>query len=114
MRGDGTEIYCVIDQPGGQPYRPDITRIKKGMEGQLSGHLVLRTYSPYSLWGVSLTPTLTIVDHTGNESKPVIFPLTFNSEPMKPLPPDMEKELSKRIGYIGIDLIRRERFGAGE
>jgi hypothetical protein len=54
------------------------------------------------------------VDHTGNESKPVIFPLTFNSEPMKPLPPDMEKELDKRIGYIGIDLIRRERFGAGE
>ncbi len=108
--GDMTRIYCTIDQPGGQPYRPDITRLKKGMEEKFSGYLFLRTNSQFSLRGVSLTLTLTVVDRAGNESKPVVFPLTFDSEPMKPLPPDMEKELNRRIGVIGIDLTRREAW----
>jgi hypothetical protein len=80
------------------------------MEEKFSGYLFLRTNSQFSLQRVSLTLTLTIVDRVGNESKPVIFPLTFGSEPMKPLPPDMEKELNRRIGAIGIDLTRREKW----
>jgi hypothetical protein len=105
-----SKIYCVLNQPGGQTYRPDTIRLKKGMEGSFSGYLVLRTTSNYNLWGVSLTLSLTIGDREGNESKSVDFPLTFNGEPMKPLPPDQEKELNQRIGYIGIDLMRRESF----
>lgn len=108
--GDMFKIYSVIDQPGGQPYRPDVTRLKKGMEEKFSGYIYLRTNSQSNLTGVSLTLTLTIVDRAGNESKPVIFPLTFSSEPMKPPPADMEKELNQRIASIGIDLIRRETW----
>jgi hypothetical protein len=108
--GDMSKIYCVINQPGGQLYHPDMIRLKKGVEGNFSGYLVLRTSSNYNLWGVSLTLTLMIEDRAGHESKPVDFPLTFNGEPMKPLPSDREKELNQRIGYIGIDLMRRESF----
>jgi len=108
--GDMSKIYCAIDQPGGQPYRPDVTRLKKGMEEKFSGYLFLRTNSQFSLQGVSLTLTLIVADRAGNESKPVVFPLTFDGEPMKPLPPDMEKDLNRRIGAIGIDLIRRDAW----
>jgi hypothetical protein len=108
--GDISRIYCMIDQPGGQLYRPDFTRLKKGMEEKFSGYLFLRTNSQFSLHGASLTLTLTIVDRAGNESKPVLFPLTFDGEPMKPLPADMEKELNQRIAAIGIDLGRRDAW----
>ena len=108
--GDMSKIFCVIRQPGGQVYPPDTIRLKKGMEGKFSGCVVLRTNSTYNLWGVSLTLTLTIGDRAENEGKSIDFPLTFNGERMKPLPPDQEKELNQRIGYIGIDLMRRESF----
>jgi hypothetical protein len=117
--GDMSRIFCRIDQPGGQVYRPDITRIKKGLEGQLDGYLILRTFSQQDLFGVSLTLTLIIADGAGNESRPVTFPLTINGEKMKTppadqAPPNLEKLLNQRLGYIGIDLMRRERMGAGD
>lgn len=117
--GDMDRIYCRIDQAGGDNYRPDITRVKKGMEKQLTGYLALRTNSPQDLYGAILTLTLIIADRGGNETKPVAFPLVFNSEGVKPPPedrvsPDLAKELNHRIGYIGIDLIRRDRMGSGD
>jgi len=116
--GDMLRIFCRIDQPGGSIYRPDIIQIKKGLEGQLDGYLVLRTYSQQDLFQVSLTLTLIIADGAGNESRPVMVPLTINGEKMRTppadqAPPNVEKLLSRRLGYIGIDLERRERKGAG-
>jgi hypothetical protein len=89
------------------------------MEGKLAGYLVLRTYSPQDFSGVSLTLTLIIEDRAKNESKPIVLPITFDSERMKPLPedrvsPDLAKELNQRIGHIGIDLLRRDRMGGGD
>jgi len=52
--GDMSKIYCAIHQPGGQPYRPDVTRLKKGMEEKFSGYLFLRTNSQFSLRGSAL------------------------------------------------------------
>ncbi len=117
--GDMARIYCRIDQSGGQIYRPDIVSVRKGLEGNLNGYLVLRTYSQQDFFGVSLTLTVIIADRAGNESKPVVFPLSFNGEPMKFPPPekvsaDLAKGLNQRIGYIGIDLMRRERIGGGD
>ena len=117
--GDMFRIYCRVNQTGGDNYRPDITRIKKEMEGKLTGYLVLRTYSSQDFSGVSLTLTLIIEDRAKNESQPIVLPLTFNGERMKPPPgdrvsPDLAKELNQRIGYIGIDLLRRDRMGAGD
>jgi hypothetical protein len=116
--GNMSRISCRVDQVGGGDYRPDITNVKKGMEGKLTGYLVLRTNSPQDLYGVSLTLTLIIADRGGNESKPVFFPLTINGERMKPpppdrTPPDLAKELNQRLGYIGIDLMRRSGMGGG-
>jgi hypothetical protein len=117
--GDMTNIYCKVNQPGGNIYRPDTTRVKKEWGGKLTGYLVLRTNSPVDLYGVNLTLTLTIEDRAKNESKPVTFELNFDGERMKPLPadrvsPDLAKELNQRIGYIGIDLMRRDRMGGGD
>jgi hypothetical protein len=116
--GDMTRIYCRVDQAGGQPYRIDMTNVKKGMEGHLSGHLVLRTYSSQDLFGASLTLTVIIADRSGNESKPVAFPLTINGErmqspPLDRVPPGALEQLNQRIGYIGINLTRTERTGGG-
>ena len=116
--GDMTRIYCRVDQPGGQVYRIDMTNIKRGMEGHLSGHLVLRTYSSQDLFGTSLTLIVIIADRAGNESKPVAFPLTIDGDRMQPppfdrLPPGALKQLNQRIGYIGINLTRTERTGGG-
>ena len=116
--GDMYRIYCRIDQPGGQVYRPDISSIKKGMEGQLTGYLALRTYSQQDFFGLYLTLNLTIVDRAGNESQSLSFPLAIDGERTKSPPPDLipaglEKGLNQRIGYIGIDLMRRDRMGGG-
>jgi hypothetical protein len=112
--GDMSKIFCRIDQPGEKFYPLDITRIKKGLEGQLDGYLVLRTYSQQDLFGLSLTITLVIADSAGNESRPVTLPLTINGEKMKtppsnPAPPNLQKLLNQRLGYIGTELYRRER-----
>lgn len=117
--GDMSRIYCRIDQSGGQIYRQDITNVKKGMEGQLQGYLVLRTFSSQDFFGVSLTLTVVIADRAGNESKPVTLPLAFNGEgvkfpPTDRIPPDLAKGINQRIGYIGINLIRRDRMGGGD
>ena len=116
--GDIHRIYCRIDQPGGQVYRPDISNIKKGMEGQLTGYLVLRTYSQQDFFGLYFTLNLTIVDRAGNESQLLSFPLSIDGEKTKFPPPELipaglEKGLNQRIAYIGIDLMRRERLGGG-
>jgi hypothetical protein len=117
--GDMARIYCRLNQSGGDNNRPDITRIKKEMEGKLTGYLVLRTYSSQDFSGVSLTLTVIIEDREKNESKPIVFPLRFNGEGVKSPPadrvsPDLAKELNQRIGHIGIDLLRRDQMGAGD
>ena len=116
---DMYRIHCRVDQPGGQIYRPDITAMKKGMEGKLTGYLVLRTMSVQDLSGTNLILTVTIIDRLGNESKTMGFPLSINGEGRKAPPPDLipaglEKDLDRRIAYIGIDLMRRDRMGGGD
>ena len=115
---DMHRIYCRIDQAGGQAYRFDISSIKKRMAGRLAGYLVLQTFSPQDLHGIHLTLTLTIVDRAGNESQPVVFPLTIDGEKRKSPPPSLipdgtERDLDQRISYIAIDLMRRNRLGSG-
>jgi hypothetical protein len=104
--GDMSKIFCVIEQPGVGRYRPSVIWLKKEMGREFSGYLHLSTTSFRDLWGVTLTLTLTIEDRQGNESQPVLFPLEFNGEQLKPFPPDMEKELERPISTIPIELIR--------
>ena len=117
--GDMNKIYFTVDQEGGGDYRPDISNVKKGMEGKMTGYFVLRTNSPQDLHNLSLTLSVIISDRGGNESKPVTFPLTIDGERMEPLPPDrtpsdLAKELDRRLGYIGIELMRRSGMGGGD
>ena len=95
-------IVGAIEQPGSH-YQPTTIYLKKGMEKKLSGFFAFHTTSARDLSGEELTLHLTILDREGNERKTLSFPLEFNGERMKPLPPDMEKDLNQRIGIIDVD-----------
>ena len=97
-------IVCQVRQPGGDyAYRPITIYLKKGMEKQFTGHFAMRTNAAIELEDFVLE--LSILDRAGNERQTFRFPLEFDrsAKPMKPLPPDMEKDLNQRIGTIDID-----------
>lgn len=103
--GNMKKVLFRIEEPGAAPrYRPSFAYLKKEMEREFAGYFAFHTASSRNLSGVEITVSLTIVDGKGNERKTFIFPLEFDGQPTKPLPPEMEKELNRRIGIIDIDL----------
>jgi len=102
-KGRMQQIVCRVEQTGESYYKPMIIYLKKGMERQFTGHFAVYTHSSYELDDFVLA--LNIMDRDGNVRKTLHFPLDFDqsSEPMKPLPADMEKDLNQRIGIIDID-----------
>jgi hypothetical protein len=97
-------VVCQVRQPGGEnAYKPSTIYLKKGMEKQFTGHFALYTNAPSNLDDLVLE--LSVLDRAGNERRTLRFPLEFDrsAEAMKPLPPDMETELNRRIGIIDID-----------
>ena len=99
------QVVGRVEQPGESYYKPSIIYLKKGMEKQFSGYFVLHTRHTEELDDFVLA--LSILDRAGNVRKTLRFPLEFgtSAEPMKPLPPDMEKDLNRRIGMIDIDWV---------
>jgi len=103
--GNMRQVVCRIEQTGESYYKPSFVYLKKGMEKQFTGYFVLNTRHSGELNDFVLA--LSILDRAGNVRKTVRFPLEFggSAEPMKPLPPDMEKDLNRRIGMIDIDWV---------
>ena len=103
--GNMHQIVCRVEQPGESYYKPSLIYLKRGMEKQFAGYFVLDTKHPTELDDFVLA--LSILDRAGNVRKTLRFPLEFDqsAEPMKPLPPDMEKDLNRRIGMIDIDWV---------
>jgi len=101
--GNMKEIAFSINEPGGTRYRPTFIILKKGMQKEFTGYFALHTAASRDLSGVEITLKMTISDDKGNR-KELSFPLGFDGQTMKPLPPEMEKELNRRIGIIDIDL----------
>ena len=97
------QVVCRIEQHGESYHKPSLNFLKKGMEKEFTGHFVVYTQSFYELNDFVLA--LNILDRDGNVRKTLRFPLEFDqsSEPMKPLPPDLEKDLNRRLGIIDID-----------
>ena len=99
------KVWFTIDEPGGQRYRPSFRYLKKGMEKEFAGYFALHTASPRrNLSGAGITLNLSISDGKGNVRGSFSFPLEFDGQAIKPLPPEKEKELNQRIGIIDIDL----------
>ncbi len=103
--GNMHQVVCRVEQPGESYYKPSLVYLKKGMEKQFAGYFVLDTRHTNELEDFVLV--LSILDRAGNVRKTLRFPLEFgeSAEPMKPLPPDMEKDLNRRIGMIDIDWV---------
>jgi len=101
--GNMTKVSFSIDESGGTRYRSTFMYLKKGMAKEFTGYFALHTAASRDLSGVDLTLKLSISDDKGNH-KDLSFPVEFGGHEMKPLPPEMEKELNRRIGIIDIDL----------
>jgi hypothetical protein len=100
-------VFFRIEQSGGDDaYNPSFIYLKKGMEKEFTGYFALNTRVPKEVNELDhFVLVLSILDRAGNERKTLRFPVEFGaSEPMKPLPPEMEKDLNRRIGNINIDL----------
>jgi len=97
------QVVCRIEQSGESYYKPSLIFLKKGMERHFTGHFAVYTHSSSKLDDFVLV--LNILDREGNVRKTLRFPLEFDqsSEPIKPFPPDMEKDLNRRIGIIDIE-----------
>jgi hypothetical protein len=97
------QVVCSVEQHGESHYKPSLIYLKKGMERHFTGHFAVYTHSSYELDDFVLA--LNILDREGNVRKTLRFPLEFDqsSEPAKPLPADMEKDLDRRLGIIDID-----------
>ncbi len=98
------KVAFSIHEPGATRYRPSFMYLKKGMEGEFAGFFALHTAASRDLYGVEITLNLSILDGKGNVLGDFHFPVEFNGQKAKPLPPEMEKKLNQRIGMIDIDL----------
>jgi len=90
--------------PGGaDALRPTTVYLKKRMEKQFTGYFAMHTSTPIELDDFVLE--MSILDRAGNERKILRFPIEFadKTEPMKPLPPDLEKDLKRLLGFIEPD-----------
>ena len=120
-QGDVWKIYLSVTDPEGKmfrvissvrhsggrdAYQPSIIYLKKGMEKEFTGYFALPTMIPKEVNELDdFILEMSILDRAGNERKTLRFPVEFGAaEPMKPLPPEMEKDLNRRIGNINIDL----------
>jgi hypothetical protein len=100
--GNMHQVVCRIEIPGESYYKPSIVYLKKGMEKQFTGYFALYTQASTKLDDFVLA--VNILDRAGNVRKTLRFPLEFDGgEPMKPLPPDVEKDLNRRIGMFDVD-----------
>ena len=104
-QGSMLKIVCIVRKAGTPRFRPSMLYLKKDMQKQFSGYFAFHTASALDWSGEEFVLELSILDRAGNVKGEVNFPLEFDGGgPAKPLPPDLEKELNRRIGYIDVDL----------
>ena len=106
--GKMSGIVCHIDQDGGVMHRPSVLYLKKEMQSGFTGYFALPTgdASGGNLWGEDWILQFTFVDRGGNEMKTLQFPLKFDGGgEIKPLPADLEKALSQRLGTIDVEFV---------
>jgi len=102
--GNMHQVVCRVEQAGESYYKPIIIYLKKGMEKQFTGYFALYTQAFNQLEDFVLA--LSILDRAGNVRETLRFPLEFGGrEAMRALPPDMEKDLNRRIAIIDVDWV---------
>ena len=102
-------IAAVVDQPGEGQYPTDFTFLKAPYRKHVKGYLQWNTFSskgPMVEEGDYIILRVSVTDRAGNESKEVVFPLTFASgtKGQGPLPAPFNQGDIPRLGYIGINL----------
>ena len=102
--GSMKKVTFSLHEPGATRYRPTWMYLKKGMEREFTGYFALHTTASRDLSGTEITLNLSILDGKGNILGDFHFPVEFDGQKAKPLPPELEAKLNQRIGMIDIDL----------
>jgi TolB-like protein len=110
--GEMVRIGTEVDQTGYGRYPISWVSIKPADRKRFKGYLQWNTFSSKASIlsdGTSLTLSVFVSDKAGNKSKPVVFPITFESGVKSassfPLPPPFDQKDAKRLGYIDVELM---------
>lgn len=116
--GDMTKIVSVVEQSGYGRYSTDFITLKPQYGRYFKGFIQWNTFSnraSYLREWTQINLIVSILDKSGNESKEVVFPFTFETgagrEP-KPSAPFDQGEIPK-LGNIFIDLFEPTSMGHG-
>ena len=107
-------IVSWIDQPGGEPMPPSMTRIKDENQKELSGFIYLNTGRAGNLMAYEqLVLNVQIQADVDHMSQRIIFPLKFTTQGLQTKPPEgMFKE--QDLGPIMIRLISSGEKGSAK
>ena len=112
LDGEMFRIATVADQPGYGYYPTNWTFVKPGDHKHFKGYLQWNTFSSKAGMiseGTPITLTITVYDKSGNRSKALIFPITFESGGKRvssyQLPSPFDQKDVKKLGSIDIELM---------
>jgi len=109
--GDMLRIASVVEQPGMGSYQTDWIYVKPQYQKHVRGYIQWNTFGSYAFplseW-TQITLRISVFDKSGNESREVVFPFTFQSGVKDPynykLPEPFDQGDLPRLGYIDINL----------
>ena len=110
--GEMIRIATGVDQAGYGSYPISWVYLKPTDHKHLKGYLQWNTFSSKTSIipeGTPITLTVTVFDKSGNRSKALTFPITFESGVKRAssyqLPSPFDQKDIKKLGYIDIELI---------
>ena len=117
--GDMKEMIQVLMRGGGGVYKNTFAPLKAEYSAEMGGYFFLRTpptaQADYSRLGFTgLTLRIALLDCQENKSEYVEFPLLFEYEAARDLPPEWKDVADRSLGAIMFDLgdmLNRSRGG---
>ena len=110
--GDMRDIVTVFMKVGNTPFLTNVTRVDNEEREELEGFLFLRTPPEGELLHRHFNFQVSVLDHKGNSSEAVVFPLSFDYIPPPVIPQGWEEVANRPLGAIWIDLdgLMRRKF----
>jgi hypothetical protein len=112
--GDMNYVLVIVDQAGQGRYPSDRVLLDPRHRSHLKGFLQWNTFSSGAALteGTQITVKISILDMAGNVSNEVIFPFTFVSgvRSQQDVPTLFNEINIPRIGYIGVSLVKPDRY----
>ncbi len=112
--GDMNYVLVIVDQAGQGRYPSDRVLLDPRHRSHIKAFLQWNTLTAGAALaeGTRITVTISIRDMAGNVSNEVFFPFTFVSgaSAQENVPPPFDESNTPRIGYIGVSLVKPDRY----